>query len=75
MHKQAKKWREENESYQGGVVVFYDNEIQGWVNCLRDPETWRPGCIAVDELGNEFVATGGNDQNGAKCWQKNVKAA
>lgn len=48
----ARRWREQW-SYvgRGGVVVLFGGEVQGWVNTLRDPGHWRPGCIAVDEKG------------------------
>jgi hypothetical protein len=64
------KWRTNNiERVAGGVIVVCDDEIQGWVNELRDPEHWRPGCIAINENGELYLATGGDDQNGAKSWQ------
>jgi hypothetical protein len=43
------------------------------MNVLRDPHTWRPGCIAVLENGREFVACGGNDKDGAEVWRSKVK--
>ena len=52
---------------RGGVIIFNGN-VQGWVDKLRDPQSWCPGCIAVDQEGNEWVATGGNDYDGAKEW-------
>jgi len=53
---------------RGGVIVIFDGLAQGWVNELRNPETWRPGCIAVDETGHSWIAVGGNDQGGASKW-------
>ncbi len=53
---------------RGGVIVIFDGLPQGWVNELRNPETWRPGCIAVDETGHSWIAVGGNDQDGASKW-------
>lgn len=53
---------------RGGVVVVFDGIAQGWVNALRDAEAWRPGCVAVDEMGCSWLATGGNDQDGASTW-------
>lgn len=70
MKQQAQKWREENGyTGEGVVVVIYDGEIQGWVNELRNPESWRPGCVAIDENGNRWIATCGNDYDGAQIWQ------
>ncbi len=65
----AKKWREENE-YTGGVVIVFNGEVPGWMNELRDPQGWEPGCIAVDEQGNEWVAVGGNADDGAERWER-----
>ena len=54
----------------GGVFVFPDGEYQGWMNELRDPHKWIPGCIAVDESGRMCESIGGNDQDGAETWQE-----
>lgn len=72
---EAAKWREA-EGYQGreGVVVIYRGEVQGWVNELRDPSHWAPGCIAVDETGACWEATGGNEYDGATEWRQVRKA-
>lgn len=65
----ALAWRAQNGYIgRGGVVVVFDTLAQGWVNELRNPETWRPGCIAVDESGNSWIAMGGNDRDGASTW-------
>ncbi len=53
----------------GGVVVVHDGEVSGWVNELRNPESWVPGCVAVDSDGNQFKAVGGNDYDGADYWE------
>lgn len=50
-----------------GVVVIYKGEAVGWMNELRDPQEWKPGCFAVDEQGNIFRAIGG-DEDSAKEW-------
>lgn len=65
----AETWRLENGyTGKGGVVVVFDGEVQSWCNELRNPEHWQPGCVAVDEDGNEWVATDGNCHNGAEKW-------
>ncbi|WP_323144904.1 hypothetical protein [Massilia phyllosphaerae] len=68
----AKQWRERF-GYVGraGVIVVYDGEGQSWVNELRNPEHWRPGCVAVDEAGNTWTAVAGDEQNGASMWMPN----
>jgi hypothetical protein len=45
--------------------------VQGWVNKLRNPEHWQPGCIAVAEDGKTWTAFGGNEQDGALLWLSN----
>lgn len=67
--KEAMKWRKKYELIgKGGVIVFFDGELNGWVDCLRDPHHWRVGVIAIDEAGNRFVTVGGDEMNGAKAW-------
>jgi hypothetical protein len=68
----ARSWREPYGYVgRGGVVVVHDGEAQGWVNALRNPEHWRPGCVAVHEDGRSWIALAGNDQNGALMWLPN----
>jgi hypothetical protein len=61
--------------YKTGIVVIFDGEISGWMNELRDPQHWMPGCIAVDVDGNTWLATGGNDYDGATHWDPVKQAA
>lgn len=66
----AKNWKTSKKiKAEGGVVVFYDAEPCGWMNELRDPDHWVPGCIAVDEAGNEWRTVGGDPQHGALRWE------
>jgi hypothetical protein len=66
----AAQWRQDNGYVdKGGVIVIYRDEVQGWVNELRDPSSWQPGCIATDSDGNQWQASGGNDQDGAAEWR------
>lgn len=48
----AREWRE-NQGYvgKGGVIIIFQDNVQGWVNELSDPQSWIPGCIAVDDEG------------------------
>jgi hypothetical protein len=68
----AFKWRKDH-GYIGrrGVVVIFQGEIQGWVDRLRNPEHWQPGCVAVDECGESWTATAGNASAGALMWLSN----
>jgi len=36
----------ERPDLKGGVVVIFGNEVAGWMNELRDPQHWEPGCVA-----------------------------
>ena len=74
--KLVQKWRQKHGyTDKGGVVVVFDGIVQGWVNELRDPQHWQPGCIAVDDRGAEYVADGGNSRDGAKTWNQVRRAA
>lgn len=65
----ADSWRRKNGyADKGGVVVVFDGIVQGWVNELRNPEHWQPGCVAVDAHGAEFAAKGGDARDGAQRW-------
>lgn len=67
--KAAEEWRTTNGyTEKGGVVVFFEGTPQGWVDELRNPEEWQPGSIAVDESDTEWIAHGGDNQNGAASW-------
>ena len=54
--------------FTAGFVLFFDGKIYGWKNELRNPEAERPGAIAVDVEGNQWLAIGGNDYDGAERW-------
>ncbi len=53
---------------KAGVVVFYNGEVQGWVNELRDPQHWVSGCVAIDENNQRWQAVAGDAYNGALMW-------
>lgn len=68
----AQRWREKcGYVGRGGVVVVLDGEVQSWVNTLRNPAHWRPGCVAVDEAGSSWTAIIGSEQDGALLWLPN----
>lgn len=64
---QAREWREQ-EGHSGGVVVIYNGEVAGWMDRLRDPEHWCPGCLAVSKRGGVWRAHHGDDYTGAREW-------
>lgn len=65
----ARVWRQHNQEHaDSGVVLIWDGRVYCWKNVLRDPQHERPGAVAVDTEGNMFIAEGGNDDDGAKCW-------
>ena len=65
----AKSYKSEL-GHEGGFVIFFGSEPTAWVKDLQGRCTWVPGCVAVDEHGAEWVATGGDDYDGAKKWEK-----
>jgi hypothetical protein len=65
----AQRWREENGYVgRGGVVVLFGRDVQSWVNTLRNPEHWQPGCVAIDEDGKSWTAIAGDQGRGALMW-------
>jgi hypothetical protein len=70
LHKKAQEWRNKwkNKIGEGGVVVFFEGKVESWIDELRNPESYAPGCIAVDGEGNQWKATGGDSYNGANEW-------
>ncbi len=68
----ARQWREaKGYAGRGGVIVLYQGEVQSWVNELRNPEHWQPGCVAVDEQGHTWTTIAGNTADGALMWLPN----
>jgi hypothetical protein len=66
------RWRQANGYVgRGGVVVIFDGDVQSWVNSLRNPDHWQPGCVAVDEEGRTWTSIAGNERNGALMWLPN----
>lgn len=53
---------------KGGVVVMFNADVCGWCATMPVPEHWRPGCLAIDEAGNQWVSKGGSEQLGAERW-------
>lgn len=65
----AQTWREQwGYVGRGGVVVVFAGEVQSWVNEIRNPEDWQPGCVAFDERGNGWITIAGNAEDGALMW-------
>ena len=65
----ARRWRQQwGYVGRGGVVVLFGGEVQSWVNELRKPERWQPGCVAVDENGKSWTAVAGTESTGALMW-------
>lgn len=59
----------DNQRTGGVVIINKHGESCGWTNKLRDPQSWEPGCIAVEENSNCWTAIGGNAYDGATYWQ------
>ena len=67
MTKQAREYITERKM-PGGIVLFFDGNIYGWKDRLRNPECEQPGAIAIDQHGNQWMARGGDSYNGARRW-------
>lgn len=68
----AMAWRAEYGCVgRGGVILVYDGIPEAWMNQLRNPERWQPGCIAVDEDGKTWTAIAGSERDGALMWLSN----
>lgn len=68
----VKNWRERRGYVgKGGVVVVFEGDVQSWVNELRNPDDWQPGCVAIDEQGKSWTAIGGDPYVGALMWLPN----
>ncbi|HDR8909172.1 hypothetical protein [Burkholderia multivorans] len=68
----ARRYREQEALVgKGGVVVFYQGEVQGWSSQLRNADHWRPGCVAVDEQGRTWTTIAGSEHDGALMWLPN----
>jgi len=61
----------ENEGFEGGYVIVFHYEIAGWTRHLTNEtaQGWMPGCIAYDEQGEWWHATGGDEYEGAERWE------
>lgn len=64
----ARKWRNANQDHRGGVVLIWQGAVYGWKDSLRDASDESPGVYAVNETDHIFIAEGGDEYNGAKCW-------
>lgn len=69
---EACRWRTQWDYVgRGGVVALFEGKAQGWVNELRNPEHWQPGCVAVDEQGRSWTTIAGNEREWALMWLPN----
>tara|TARA_R110000772_G_scaffold58539_1_gene132488 strand:+ start:17191 stop:17802 length:612 start_codon:yes stop_codon:yes gene_type:complete len=68
----AQAYRKEIPHIAIGGVVIVDQEHQaaGWMNRLRDPQGWEPGCTAVDASGSIWLAVDGDCVAGAQRWEQ-----
>jgi len=69
----ADQFRKER-GLEGGLVVFWDNVVTGWICDLQNPKGWRPGCMAIPANDSPvyegvYYTVGGNHQDGSKEWK------
>lgn len=70
MQRQASLFRQQyDKTHSGGYVVFFKGRPVSWCKFLDRPEAQEPGCIAMDDKGNQWVAAGGDSYNGALRWE------
>ena len=69
--KAAQKYRDDYKIEDpGGVVIIHQGVAKAWSHdALSEPHRWEPGVIAVDADGRHYIATGGNDYDGATAWK------
>lgn len=52
-----------------GFVILFNGEAVGWKRELDNPESFEPGCIAIDLQGRKWVTQGGTAYHGAERWE------
>ena len=66
----AKRYFTETNKDYGCAVVNKQGLVAGWMDMLRSPNHWEPGCIAVMDDGTCYVARGGDAYHGADLWDR-----
>ena len=70
MQELIKKFRELHPDHpEGGYFIISQNQITDWLCDLSDIQNIDPGTLAVSEVGEIFVAAGGDDFRGAGWWE------
>ena len=66
----AEEWRQEQQGHRAtsGIALIWEEKVYGWKDKLRDAAHERPNSIAVDPDSNVFIASGGDDDQGARVW-------
>ena len=66
----ANKYRREKGYIgRGGFIIIFNGIVIAETDNLRVALPFVPGCIAIDECGNEWVTAGGDDDRGADRWE------
>lgn len=65
----ANKFRRSRPHISGGYVLVVNGKACGWKDALRNPEAEIPGTLAINEAGDTWQATGGDDYHGAMEWR------
>lgn len=66
--KLVSNFRKERPDLKNGYVVVFDNTLTGWTSTTENPQGFAPGCKAISDNGLVFLATGGDEHNGAQRW-------
>ena len=65
---EASRFRKARPHISGGYVLVVNDMACGWKDDLRNPEAEIPGTLAIDEGGNAWRASDGNEYKGARRW-------
>lgn len=63
----AKQFRRDKD-LRGGYIFVFGSQVVGWHMQLPPPDYFIPDTIAVGASGEVWVATGGDDYDGATIW-------
>jgi len=59
----------DNIDYSTGWVMVYGSTVEGWSLNEPRPTSWKPGTVAINAQNIAMIAKGGNDYDGAECWE------
>ena len=70
MKSEIEAYRNSRNLSTGFVVVSPHKVISGWLDELRSPDHFIAGSVATDIYGKQWLAVGGDLENGAEKWER-----